>query len=347
MAWFLTQALGIEQYDAPNNRTLYRTRVYLNWNNADRYAGYSTSGGGAVDGQGFSFTGPTSGGSTAQNGSQEVYTGVFWVGGDANGFRGTIGASSWFQGSGGFSPGYISASASAPGFDYDRKPGAPSSVTASRSGTSYTVFSGSVSSPAGTPTYFVQLSQNGGAFTSQNTMTNQQFTYTGLAKGSTYVFRCWATNSDGTGPFTNSTSFYVPTEPLAPASLTVSAPSGRSVTVTAGTAPNGGAAITGYFVQFSTNNGSTWSTAQAMTNQQFTYTNLDGGISYLFRAYAVNEMGNGTPATSTSVFVPSGGKRWDGTDFVPTNVSRRWDGSSWINLTTTKRWDGAEWVNLA
>lgn len=345
MSWYLSQSVGIESYDAGNNRTLYRTRVYVCASGYNAYSGYSTGGNGYVDGQYFEFGGP--GALSLTNACSEVYTGTFWVYGDANGWHGTVNASAYFNGGGGYAPGAIYASASAGGFDYDRKPDYPTSVSASRSGTSYTVYAGYANSPAGTPTYYVQYSENGGAWYNQNSMPGQQYTYNGLNKGSTYQFRVWATNSDGIGPFTYSGNYYVPTEPLAPASLTISEPSGRSVTVTAGTAPNGGATVTGYYVQYSTNNGSTWSSAVAMTNQQYTYTNLDGGLTYKFRVYAVNEMGNGATITSSGTFVPAYGKRWNGTDWVPIQTMKRWDGNAWVNVTIAKRWDGTAWVNLS
>ena len=208
MAWYLTQAVGIESYDQANNRTLYRTRVYLNASGYNAYGGYSTSGGGSVDGQAFSFGGPSD--VSLNNSGQEVYTGTFWVYGDANGYKGGVYADSWFNGGGGWAPGYITASASAGGFDYDRRPSQPGSVTAVvNSDKSITVTVATVSSPAGTPTYYCAYSENGGAYTGWKSSTSNVFTFIGLNRGKTFTFAGYATNSDGTSNTTYSGSYFL------------------------------------------------------------------------------------------------------------------------------------------
>lgn len=217
MAWSLSQTVYAIQDDPANNRRLYRTDVYLNWNQYQTYAGgNSANGGGSVDGQGFSWSGPTSGGSTSA-GSQVINTSDFWVYGDANGWHGTVNASAWFNGGGGYAPGYITASASTGGFDYWRGPGSPSSCTATlNADKSITVSAGAASSPAGAATYYVQyaISTDSGAswaaWTNQQTMSGQSFTYAGLTPGRHYKFRVWATNSDGTGGFTESAAVFLP-----------------------------------------------------------------------------------------------------------------------------------------
>lgn len=328
--------------DSANNRSLVSANAYVYVSGSS-----ASSAGGSGD---LYINGSGNGGSVgywsrSRYGTVGVVSHSVWVSHNANGQLGDVS----FSGSSSMNGlGDASASGSVGGFpDYDRKPGYCSSVSASRSGTSYTVYAGNADSPAGTPTYYVERSENGGGWTGQNSMPGQQYTYTGLNKGLNYQFRVWATNSDGTGPVTNSAYYLVPAEPAAPSSLAVSDPVARSVTITAGTATNNGASVTGYYVQFSTDAGTSWSTAQAMTAQAYTYTNLDGGLNYLFRAYATNEMGNGAVATSGNVFVPSGGKRWNETAWVPTVTSKRWNGTTWVNLTVTKRWNGTEWVNLA
>lgn len=251
MAWYLTQAVGIEAYDSPNNRTLYRTRVYLNASGYNAYSGYSTSGGGTVAGQGFSFTGPSS--ASLNNSSQEVYTGTFWVYSDTNGYLSGVYADSYFNGSGGYSPGSLSASASAGGVNYDRRPSTPTSLTATvNSDKSITVDVSAVSSPASAAVYHFQYSQNGGAFTGEVTSSSPTYTFTGLTQGQTFQFRAWATNSDGVGD----------------------------------------------------------------------------------------------SITSISYFLPAGGRRWDGTSFVSTSISKRFDGTAWVPIQTAKRYNGSAWVDL-
>ena len=209
MAWYLTQSLERVAADEANNRSLYRTRVYLNWNQWQQYSGYSTSGGGSVGGQGFSFTGPSAGGSTSA-GSQEIYVGDFWIGHDANGYLGGVGADSWFNGGGGYAPGYISASASAGGADYWRGPATPSPTATLNADKTITVTFPAVSSPAGTPTYYVAFSQDGGPYQNQQSGTGTSFTFSNLQAGANFVFRAYAVNSDGTGGTGYTGSVFVP-----------------------------------------------------------------------------------------------------------------------------------------
>jgi hypothetical protein len=96
-----------------------------------------------------------------------------------------------------------------------------------------------------------------------------------------------------------------------------------SVTVTAtASATNGGATITGYTVERSTD-GTTWTNPQSMTSLSYTYTNLTPGFNYLFRAYATNSTGNSATVTSSSVFVSAYGRR-----YVTASISEATSGST-------------------
>lgn len=174
---------------------------------------------------------------------------------DANGYRGAVDTEAYFDGTGPYMPDYLSAGGGTQGaVDYVRKPGTPPSLTATvNSNKTITVNVGSVSSPAGTPTYYVDYSQNGAAYTGQQSSTGTSFTFSGLTPGQNYGFRAFATNSDGTG-----------------------------------------------------------------------------GLVY----------------TASTVFLPSGGKRWDGSSWVPVQMFKRWDGSNWVDISMAKRWNGSAWVDL-
>ena len=102
----------------------------------------------------------------------------------------------------------------------------------------------------------------------------------------------------GIGPW--STSTIINGIPTAPATISLTR-TGKNVLVTAGSAT--GVGITGYYVQSSSDGGSTWSTAQLMTLQQYNYTTLTSGVTYLFRVYATNSIGNSAFTTSSSLFV--------------------------------------------
>ena len=86
-----------------------------------------------------------------------------------------------------------------------------------------------------------------------------------------------------------------------------------SVAFTAGT--NGGGTISNY--QFSTDNGSTWTTrSPSATTSPIVITGLTNGVTYAVRIRAVNEVGSGTQSDSStgqptgssgSIFAYSGG----------------------------------------
>jgi len=137
--------------------------------------------------------------------------------------------------------------------------------------------------------------------------------------------------------------------PLAPASVAVSV-SGRNATVTSGVADvTDRPAIIRYEVERTQNDGVTFTgVIETMdSNRQFTFTGLDGSKSYKFRTRAVNSEGNSPFTTSGLVLIPAGGKRWNGSAWVPTEIAKRWNGSAWVDLTIAKRWNGSAWVDLS
>lgn len=136
-----------------------------------------------------------------------------WVGHDANG-AGGVSVFSDFDtaASPSYLPDYVSVSAyeGAP-VNYDRKPTTPSSVSAVvNADKSITVTVNGVSSPAGTPTYYVAWSKNGGAYTGTQSGASNVYTFSGLDRGATYTFRAYATNSDGTGGTAYSAGTFLP-----------------------------------------------------------------------------------------------------------------------------------------
>jgi hypothetical protein len=93
--------------------------------------------------------------------------------------------------------------------------------------------------------------------------------------------------------------------------------------------------------------GTSWSSPVAMSGGVYVYTNLTPAKTYTFRVYSTNSTGSSTFTTSGTVFVPAGGKRWDGSTFTPTSTVKRWDGSAWTDVLTAKRWDGSAWTDLS
>ena len=81
----------------------------------------------------------------------------------------------------------------------------------------------------------------------------------------------------------------------------------------------GGAALTGYRIQSSTDGGSSWSTVVENTGSTSTsqvVTGLVNGTEYVFRVAAINSVGVGGYSAASIGVTPSGG-----TPGVPTNVS--------------------------
>jgi hypothetical protein len=108
-----------------------------------------------------------------------------------------------------------SAGGTMPLQDFVLLPSAPPSVTAVASGGTVVVTSAQASTPGPPITgYFVSYasSNNGGAtfgsWSAESTMTNRIFTYN-LTPGLTYKFRVRAQNSDGYGPYTESSSLFL------------------------------------------------------------------------------------------------------------------------------------------
>lgn len=138
--------------------------------------------------------------------------------------------------------------------------------------------------------------------------------------------------------------------PATPSSVTGTVNSDKSITVNVAaiTPPGGSPSIaTTYNVQYSMNGGG-YTGTQSGSGTSFTYSGLTRGQNYVFRAYTTNAAGGPLGyATSSNVFLPAGGKRWDGSTWQPTATAKRWSGSAWVDLTIAKRWNGSAWVDLS
>lgn len=229
--------------------------------------------------------------------------------------------------------------------DLVQLPLAPAAPTLSRTtdGTSVTVTSAVASSPVEVTDYNYRHSFDGSTWSTDLAMGIDREEVFAATSTQAYYFQTRAYSSEGWGAY--SSSSFIAGVPSAPGSISAIR-TGRDVHVTAGSSlSNGGATITAYMVQ--SNDGSGWSSAVAMVSQNYTYTNLDPAETYTFRVYAVNSTGNSAPTVSGEVFIPAGGKRWDGSAFVATSTVRRWDGSAWADVLTAKRWDGSAWIDLS
>ena len=149
--------------------------------------------------------------------------------------------------------------------------------------------------------------------------------------------------------------------PSIPGMPTIKSKIGRNVTINSTRGSNGyNNAISEYRIQLSTDAGATWkgwnSSTKSFTangtynvldsNGDFFYELLTPALTYRWRIYAVNSVGTGDIATmSTGTFLSSGGRRWTGSAWEPTQTAKRWDpilnsgNGGWVDLSIAKRWD--------
>ena len=133
--------------------------------------------------------------------------------------------------------------------------------------------------------------------------TGRTFTITSLTNGSDYDIRVAAINNPGTGSYVTGTAAPVAaaTAPDPPTGLTLTP--GDTQIALSWTAPadNGGSALTGYSVQYSSNSGVTFTGwTHNGTGTSDTITGLTNGQSYQVRVAAINSQGTGSYVTGTT-----------------------------------------------
>lgn len=137
---------------------------------------------------------------------------------DANGYRGAVDTEAYFDGTGPYMPDYLSAGGGTQGaIDYDRRPATPAFSTITvNSDKTISLGWAAVSSPAGTPTYYVSYASavgggGYGSWSAESSTTATSFVYSGLPRGVTYKFRIRASNSDGfTGYSADYPGYFLP-----------------------------------------------------------------------------------------------------------------------------------------
>jgi hypothetical protein len=162
--------------------------------------------------------------------------------------------------------------------------------------------------------YRIEQSANAGATwttkISDTGTTSTTAVVSALAIGVPVEFRVRAVNDVGIGSPSNSTGQVTPfVLPSAPHGA--SAIAGDSTAVITWTAPfnDGGSPITGYRIEQSTNNGTSWGIAIADSGTPFSVANVFGlanGTPIEFRIRAINAGGTGAPSASTGQITPFG-----------------------------------------
>jgi len=152
---------------------------------------------------------------------------------------------------------------------------------------------------------------------SDGVSTSTSTTVTGLSASITYYFRVAAVNQvgqSGWSSIVSATTAGVPSQVSTPTSSS----GDRVFTISWSTPAGNGSNITSYSVQYSSNNGSSWSTAEPISIGSTEFINrtktwiLNNNVSYVGRVLATNAVGTGayspastarTPAFSAPVFV--------------------------------------------
>ena len=176
----------------------------------------------------------------------------------------------------------------APGLQPDHKvngstvPGAPTSLTATASGTSTIDLDWTAPSSDGGSAitgYRIEVSPNGTSswsdLVADTDETTTTYSHIGLSAGTTRHYRVSAINANGTGDASNvdnaTTDAAAATVPGAPTGLTATA-SGTSTINLDWDAPSndGGASISGYRIEVSSNSGTSWTNREANTGSSST-----------------------------------------------------------------------------
>jgi hypothetical protein len=122
----------------------------------------------------------------------------------------------------------------------------------------------------------------------------------GLTNGTAYIFRVTATNAIGTGGF-GSSALITPRTVPGMVGRVVASPGANEVALSwSPPVDNGGAAITGFAVEYSSDNGRTWTSSHSSS----VVGGLSNGVSYIFRVAALNAAGRGAFSLSSNAVIP-------------------------------------------
>jgi hypothetical protein len=326
--------------DEVGNRSRVQTSAYVIISGG----GASTSGGSVQSVTNGVTANDTIGNVSWPNGEHIVLNQFVWIDHNANGELGTINFSASASANGW---GSASNSGTLGGFtNYDRSPSDPTFASLTRTVDAVAVSVNAVSSAAGTATYVITRSENGGAYGDTRSSTSRSATFSGLLKGSTQQFKIFASNSDGSSATTTSSTVSIPNVPTAP-SITTTAPSGRALNVSSGVSTANGATVTGYFVQLSADDGATWETAISIPSRAYRFEDLAGGTNIKFRVYSENEMGFSAFTVTDSIFIPSGGRRLTADGFISTQTFTRLTASGPVPVGIARRLTVSGWVELS
>ena len=193
-------------------------------------------------------------------------------------------------------------------------PSSPSGVTANPGDQKVTLnWSAPASNGSVITSYGVQYSSNGGTtWTTFAGCTDASTTcvVTGLTNNVQYSFQVNATNAIGSSLYATPVSAtpFVPSAPSTPTNVRATSNANQSSLVSWTQTSNGGSAITGTDVQYSTDGGTTWTDATmcaTMVSTSCTVTGLTNGTSYVFQVNTTNAIGTSNYSAASAAAVPA------------------------------------------
>jgi hypothetical protein len=190
---------------------------------------------------------------------------------------------------------------------------APIALSAGTGGVSQSILSWTAPENNASPIsdYIVQYSTSSTFASSVTTFsdgvsTDTSTTVTDLLASTTYYFRVASVNQvgqSGWSSIVSATTAGIPSQIEAPTSSS----GDRTFTISwSNPSSNGNSAVTSYSVQYSSNGGSSWSTAEVFSTGSTEFTNrtktwvLNNGVSYVGRVLATNAVGS-SPYSSASI----------------------------------------------
>lgn len=198
-------------------------------------------------------------------------------------------------------------------------PGVPTGITVTMSpGQAYIEYTAPTNEGSEPPLgdYSIQISTNGSDESSTETSSSTSHTWYYLTDGTDYWFRVAATNNTGLtiGPYSGWSGPHV--EEIAPSQIgdltatQVNSVLAESIDLSWSAPSDGGSAITGYDVEYSTDDSTWYSLVTDTTDLTASYGVADGATTattYYFRVRANNSIGSGDWSASASQVMPKGG----------------------------------------